>query len=83
MNTQPDLLNEGQIIVEERIVKANGETSVRKYIKGRFLGKGGFAKCFEFINADTKKMSAAKVIDKATLSKHRAKQKVGFDLTFS
>jgi polo-like kinase 1 len=78
MTTQPDLLGESQIIVEERIVKANGESLVRKYIKGRFLGKGGFAKCFEFINVDTKKMSAAKVIGKATLSKHRAKQKVRF-----
>jgi len=76
MTTQPDLLGEGQTIVEERIVKANGESSVRKYIKGRFLGKGGFAKCFEFTNLNTKKMSAAKVVAKATLSKHRAKQKV-------
>jgi polo-like kinase 1 len=76
MTTQPDLLGDSQIIVEERIVKANGESSVRKYKKGRFLGKGGFAKCFEFINVDTKRMSAAKVVGKATLNKHRAKQKV-------
>jgi len=35
-------------IVEERITKPNGETQIRRYIKGKFLGKGGFAKCYEF-----------------------------------
>ena len=24
------------------------DSTVRKYIKGKFLGKGGFAKCYEF-----------------------------------
>jgi hypothetical protein len=37
-------------IVEEKIVKYNGEVQVRKYTKGKFLGKGGFAKCYEFQN---------------------------------
>jgi len=35
-------------VVEERIVKPNGETQIRRYLKGKFLGKGGFAKCYEF-----------------------------------
>ena len=35
-------------IVEERVVKNNGDTQVKRYIKGKFLGKGGFAKCYEF-----------------------------------
>ena len=70
-----DLAEDTQLIVEEKIVKVGGETTVRKYSKGRFLGKGGFAKCYEFINLETKKLCAAKVIDKATLTKNRAKQK--------
>ena len=37
-------------IVEEKITKHSGEVMVRKYVKGRFLGKGGFAKCYEFTN---------------------------------
>ena len=41
---------ENQSIVEEKITKVNGEVQIRKYIKGRLLGKGGFAKCYEFIN---------------------------------
>jgi polo-like kinase 1 len=60
-------------IVEEKIVKFNGETVVKKYLKGRFLGKGGFAKCYEFTNIDTKKITAAKIIPKASLTKSRAK----------
>ena len=31
--------NEGQFIVEEKIMKINGEMTIRKYLKGRFLGK--------------------------------------------
>lgn len=37
-------------IVEEKIQRSNGELQLRKYIKGKFLGKGGFAKCYEFTN---------------------------------
>ena len=32
--------------IEEHIIH-NGEETVKKYLKGRFLGKGGFAKCYE------------------------------------
>lgn len=38
--------------------------------------KGGFAKCYEGLNIETKKRYAIKVIDKSTLQKNRAKQKV-------
>ena len=34
-----DLIEDTQLIVEEKIVKVGGETTVRKYSKGRFLGK--------------------------------------------
>ena len=64
------------MIIEEKIIHPNGETSIRKYSKGKLLGKGGFAKCYEFVNLDTKKTLAAKVIHKSSLSKSRAKQKV-------
>ncbi len=30
---------DGQLVVEEKIVKVNGEMTIRKYAKGRFLGK--------------------------------------------
>ncbi len=50
--------------------------SKRKYERGRFLGKGGFAKCYEFTNLETKRISATKVITKSSLTKSRAKQKL-------
>ena len=53
-------------IVEEKITKYNGEVSIRRYLKGKFLGKGGFAKCYEIQLLDTSKgtqpILAAKVV---------------------
>lgn len=43
-------IGEETMIIEEKIVKSNGEVSNRRYAKGKFLGKGGFAKCYEFTN---------------------------------
>ena len=34
-----ELASDQQLIVEEKIVKVGGETTVRKYVKGRYLGK--------------------------------------------
>ena len=41
-----------------------------------FLGKGGFARCYEFIRQDTKEVCAIKIIQKANLVKPRSKQKL-------
>ena len=45
----------------------NGEINYRQYFKGKFLGKGGFAKWYEFVQCDSKAVTAAKVIEKASL----------------
>lgn len=63
-------------IIEEKIVKVNGDVAVKRYTKGRFLGKGGFARCYEFSSLETRKITAAKIVPKATLTKSRAKQKL-------
>jgi polo-like kinase 1 len=65
-----------QVIVEEKVIKFNGDICIKKYLKGKFLGKGGFAKCYEFSNLETKRVTAAKIIQKSTLTKSRAKQKL-------
>jgi len=65
-----------QIIVEEKVVKFNGDIYIKKYLRGKFLGKGGFAKCYEFTNLESKRVTAAKVIAKSSLTKSRAKQKL-------
>lgn len=64
------------VIVEEKIIKPNGDITTRRYSKGRFLGKGGFARVYEMTNLETRKISAAKVIPKESLKKSRQKQKL-------
>lgn len=64
------------IIIEEKISKVNGDVAVKRYLRGKLLGKGGFAKCYEFTNQETKRVQAAKIITKASLTKSRARQKL-------
>lgn len=60
--------------VQEKVSKFGGETTIKRYEQGKFLGKGGFAKCYEFVHQDDLNIvSAAKIIDKITLTKSRAK----------
>eukprot|EP00667_Euglena_gracilis_P003491 EG_transcript_3500 len=47
-----------------------------QYSKGRLLGKGGFAKCFEFTDIDTGRVYACKLIEKKTLTKPKTQQKL-------
>lgn len=65
--------NDQTVIIEEKISKVNGEVAIKKYVRGKLLGKGGFAKCYEITNLETKKVLAAKIIEKNTLTKNRAR----------
>lgn len=47
----------------------------RRYIRGKLLGKGGFAKCFEFIDEKTHVKYAGKIIAKARFLKTHQKEK--------
>ena len=49
---------------------------IRKYNKGRLLGKGGFAKYYEFTCRENKKIFAGKLKAKSSLVKSSAKQKL-------
>ena len=60
-------------VIEEDIGEVGGVKQIRRYVKGKLLGKGGFAKCFELTNLDENKMLAAKIIYKTSLKKKRAK----------
>ena len=62
--------------ITETIRKPTGEILLKKYNKGRFLGKGGFARVYEFTDLDTKSVIAGKIIEKASLTKSRARQKL-------
>lgn len=63
-------------IVEEKRKLPGGEYEIIKWVKGRFLGKGGFAKVYEMTNMENKSIFAAKIIQKTSLTKKRAKQKL-------
>jgi len=70
-NTPPD-----SIIIEHR-KRPNGDGyTVHQYMRGKLLGKGGFAKVYQVTSLDTNKIYAAKIVPKANLVKNRARQKV-------
>lgn len=62
--------------IQERIVKVNGDPAIKNYVKGKFLGKGGFARVFEFYCQESKQVTAGKVLPKNSLLKARARQKL-------
>ena len=71
-----EIVEETNNIIIEKIQKNTNEFQLKKYRKGRLLGKGGFARCYEFIDEETDHISAAKIIPKKNLIKSRAKQKL-------
>ncbi|XP_077601078.1 serine/threonine-protein kinase PLK2-like isoform X2 [Stigmatopora nigra] len=46
------------------------------YCRGKVLGKGGFAKCFELTDLSTSKVYAAKIIPHARVSKPHQREKI-------
>jgi serine/threonine protein kinase len=52
-----------------------------RYHKGRFLGKGGFAKCYEVRDMQTNEIFAAKIVVKASISKPRAHAKLRSEIS--
>jgi len=48
----------------------------RRYERGRFLGKGGFAKCYELKNPNTGEPLAGKIVPKTMLVKSQQKEKM-------
>ena len=46
---------ENTIVTERYIDPKTNRISTRRYLKGKFLGKGGFAKVFEFVSLDSTK----------------------------
>ncbi|XP_019965845.1 serine/threonine-protein kinase PLK3 [Paralichthys olivaceus] len=48
----------------------------RSYSKGKLLGKGGFARCYEMTDLSTNKMYAVKVIPQSKVSKPHQRDKI-------
>ena len=60
----------------EKLISPSGEMTKISYSKGRFLGKGGFARVYELINDTTGDIFACKFIEKDAVSKSRARHKL-------
>ena len=71
---QKDFIIETPQIIEEICFRENNK--IQRYEKGKFLGKGGFAKCFEMKSCETKKLYAAKVFEKKALVNPRSRKKL-------
>lgn len=50
--SEQNILSSGTII-QEKIKCEGSEPKIRRWLKGGFLGKGGFAKVYELTNADS------------------------------
>jgi polo-like kinase 1 len=51
------------------------------YVKGRFLGKGGFARCYELKKLSDGDISAGKIVPKALLTKPHQREKMAQEIT--
>ena len=56
--------------------KSTGKLICRRYIRGKYLGKGGFARCYALTSEESKRVYAGKVVSKSSLLKSRAKAKL-------
>ncbi|XP_068003509.1 serine/threonine-protein kinase PLK1 [Melanerpes formicivorus] len=52
----------------------------RSFVRGRFLGKGGFARCYELTEAESQEVFAGKVVPKSLLVKPHQKEKMSMEI---
>ncbi|VDK89410.1 unnamed protein product [Litomosoides sigmodontis] len=67
------------VLKEVPDVVVNTETG-STYKKGRFLGKGGFARCYELIDTKDDKFYAGKVVSKLLLLKNHQRDKMAQEI---
>lgn len=48
----------------------------KRYTRGRFLGKGGFAKCYEITDMQTNQVFAGKIVAKSMIMKQHQREKM-------
>lgn len=54
--------------------------SKRRYERGKFLGKGGFARCYELKDMTTGELMAGKIVPKSMLTKTHQKEKMSQEI---
>uniref|UniRef100_A0A8C8RU15 Serine/threonine-protein kinase PLK n=1 Tax=Pelusios castaneus TaxID=367368 RepID=A0A8C8RU15_9SAUR len=55
--------------------------SRKSYVRGRFLGKGGFAKCYEITELESQEVFAGKIVPKSLLVKPHQKEKMSMEIS--
>ncbi|CAF2103825.1 unnamed protein product [Rotaria magnacalcarata] len=73
MDSGKDEFNIPNVIIDPR--------TRAQYSKGKFLGKGGFARCYELIDVTTGQTFAGKVVPKSMLIKPHQKEKMQQEVT--
>ncbi|EZA62672.1 serine/threonine-protein kinase polo [Ooceraea biroi] len=53
----------------------------KSYMKGRFFGKGGFAKCYEITESKTHQVFAGKIVPKSLMTKSNQREKMLQEIT--
>ncbi|XP_061685671.1 serine/threonine-protein kinase PLK1-like [Syngnathoides biaculeatus] len=53
----------------------------RRYARGRFLGKGGFAKCYEITDVESQQVFACKIVPKTLIIKSHQREKMTSEIT--
>ncbi|EFX85823.1 hypothetical protein DAPPUDRAFT_309099 [Daphnia pulex] len=53
----------------------------KRYVRGKFLGKGGFAKCYELTDSATNQIFAGKIVSKQLLQKQHQKDKMAQEIS--
>lgn len=65
--------DEKESIIPDVIYDVN---SGRSYIKGRFFGKGGFAKCYEIRDSKSHRVFAGKIVPKSQITRSNQREKM-------
>ncbi|OAD54850.1 Serine/threonine-protein kinase polo [Eufriesea mexicana] len=65
--------DEKECVIPDVIYDAN---LAKSYIKGRFFGKGGFAKCYEIRDSKTQRVYAGKIVPKSQITKSNHREKM-------
>ncbi|XP_059196694.1 serine/threonine-protein kinase PLK1 [Centropristis striata] len=55
--------------------------TMKKYARGRFLGKGGFAKCYEITDMETNQVFAGKIVPKSLILKQHQREKMSSEIS--
>ncbi|XP_072124563.1 serine/threonine-protein kinase PLK1 [Mobula birostris] len=55
--------------------------TMKRYTRGRFLGKGGFAKCYEISDMESGEVFAGKIVPKTLLMKPHQREKMSMEIS--